>query len=245
MVFCVRKTTDEFQPSSSDALMAGESTLVRGILVIVGLCAVVSTGVTLRNQLSPKAGVVSELTQPGPTALPNWLEYTRTGHRLGREDSKPILVVFSDFECPYCRAFALEGLQSIRARYGDSVGVIFRHFPLSNHRFAKQFAAAAVCAGNVGHFEAFHDLAFAEQDSIGLKTAAQFAKEAGVRDMAGFEACLSAPATDSVVARDLAAAKALELNGTPSIIINGTLYRGVIPEEQLVGLVEDGLRVAQ
>jgi protein-disulfide isomerase len=218
--------------------MSQQPKYLTAILVVVGLCAVVSTGVTVMNALRPTTGVVTELSRPEPRAIDNWLEYAAEGHRIGAAGAPVALVVFSDFECPYCQRFASGGLRELRERFGDSVAVIFRHLPLPNHKLAKHVAKAAVCAADAGRFVQFHDAVFAKSDSIGLKSMEAFARDAGVTDGAAFASCMSSPTADAIVARDLEASSTLELTGTPSILIDGTLRLGAIGGEELIRIVE-------
>jgi protein-disulfide isomerase len=69
----------------------------------------------------------------------------------------PVVIVYADFECPYCAALH-QRLAQARAR------VVFRHFPVrSSHPRAWAAACAAEAAGRQGHFWEMHDRLFADQ----------------------------------------------------------------------------------
>ena len=66
----------------------------------------------------------------------------------GSLDAPIALVVFSDFECPFCRSFAQSTLPRFREEFVSKgrVLVSFRHLPLKIHKLAKPAAQATVCA---------------------------------------------------------------------------------------------------
>ena len=142
--------------------------------------------------------------------------------------SGPQLVVFSDFQCPACARVApiLEQLAN-----EHSATVVYRYFPLNQiHANADAAARAAEAARQQGRFWELHDRLFATQSTwagLGPSQAAayfeQLAGEAGV-DIATWRGDLAGAA--DVVSADLAEAQRLKLPGTPSIFIDGTMYRG-------------------
>ncbi|MHB1834909.1 MAG: DsbA family protein, partial [Solirubrobacteraceae bacterium] len=80
-------------------------------------------------------------------------------HRRGAggEEGSGVLIVYADFECPFCAALELR-LQRLAAE------VVFRHFPVrSSHPRAWPAACAAEAAGIQGRFWEMHDSLFADQ----------------------------------------------------------------------------------
>jgi protein-disulfide isomerase len=75
------------------------------------------------------------------------------------------VVVFSDFECPFCAA-AQQTLAALLPGYGADVRLVFKHFPLSMHAHARATAIAAECAAAQGAFWAFHDLVFSDPSGL-------------------------------------------------------------------------------
>lgn len=150
-----------------------------------------------------------------------WAELISGGHRFGPKVADPTIVVFSDFECPFCAQFALGPFKSLRERYGEEIAFVFRHAPLSMHAMAYPAARAAECSARQGRFEAFHDAVFAKQDSLSTKPLRDYAMASGVADLAAFDECMSAGGPDPVVEVDLALAKKIGFTGTPTIVVNG------------------------
>lgn len=81
---------------------------------------------------------------------------------LGDSDARAVIVVASDFRCPYCAVFATQTLPQIRTELIDSgtVSLYFRHLIVSPHRLAAAAAALAECAGMTGDFWRVHDQLF-------------------------------------------------------------------------------------
>jgi protein-disulfide isomerase len=83
----------------------------------------------------------------------------RGDHVRGPADA-PLVVVYADFECPYC-AVVHEYLRDRPLR------VAFRHFPVrSKHPRAWAAACAAEAAGRQGAFWPMHDALFSDQGRL-------------------------------------------------------------------------------
>ncbi len=156
----------------------------------------------------------------------NWREVAAVGHRRGRANSLVTIVEFADFQCPACRRFARESLRQIERVFGDTVALVFRHWPLPYHPFAYSAARAAECAGAQGRFDSAHDLLYQYQDSLGSKPFHEIARDAGVLDLSQFDKCMRGPERLPVIDADIGAARALGATGTPTIIVNGRLLGG-------------------
>jgi protein-disulfide isomerase len=208
---------------------------VNGLLVV---CALLVTGLVVRREFfgaSPAAA--------GETVA-DWSSYAAQGQRAGPADAPVTVVVFSDFQCPACASLA-ERMKEVRARHPGQVAMVFRHFPLPNHAAAVPAARASECAAAQGRFEALHDLFFAQQDSLGTKPWARFAREAGVADLAAFGRCMQGRDADAAVRRDSEAGMRLGLSATPTLLINGRRVQGAPPLPRLEQLINDELERAR
>jgi protein-disulfide isomerase len=178
----------------------------KGITSRVGCsaCALVVTGLQVKREFFPGSSQASARRQP--VMVTNWSDLESTGHRMGPIGAKVTIVEFADFECPVCRMFTLGALRQVRARYPDKITVLFRHWPLNYHRFSYPAARAAECAASQGRFEAFHDALYSGQDSLGLKSWAQSAVQAGVPDASRFQRCVDTPGQVAAIDADSAVA---------------------------------------
>jgi len=148
------------------------------------------------------------------------LEGRPGGNRLGNLKGTSELVVFQDYECPFCRQFEPELESEIEkdAALSD-LRVTIKQFPLPQHKGAFDAAVAVECAGEQNRFGAMHDLLIANQDhsSDGLtKTATQ----AGL-DLAKFHGCMSGDAARVQVRLDMDEARKNGVEGTPTLFLEG------------------------
>lgn len=205
-------------------------------LGILTTCAVVTTGLVVRREfLLPRPQIVQ------PRVVPAWRTFAAVGHRMGPTKAAVNIVVFSDFECPYCGAL-MKRLHSLRNEYPKAVAVVYRHFPMQGHRYAIAAARASECAAAQGDFEPFHDALFANQDSIGRIPWEKFATIAGVQDLRTFRACVIAANAIPAIARDTAAGKLLGVTATPTLLINETELVGAQPLDTLEAYVARTLK---
>ncbi|HEX5727256.1 MAG TPA: thioredoxin domain-containing protein, partial [Longimicrobiaceae bacterium] len=205
------------------------------------LCAVIVTALVVRRELFP----------PRPAAPPpqevaqvsGWRAYAANGHRFGPADAPVSIVVFSDFQCPACRALVTQ-LRVIRAEFAGQVAVVHRHSPLRIHPFAVEAARASECAAAQGRFEAYHDALFVDQPSIGLAPWSRFAANAAVPDLPAFERCVTTPGPVPALERDTLDAKALRVAGTPTVLVNGLRFTGTPPLDTLRAYVRRAVSAA-
>jgi uncharacterized membrane protein/predicted DsbA family dithiol-disulfide isomerase len=195
-----------------------------------------------RNRFVLASGAASAVALLGLLVIPLLASGTVEGPKpvgdRAVRGSGPQMVVFSDFQCPACASVApmVESL----ADEGRAT-IVYRYFPLTTiHANADAAARAAEAARRQDRFWPFHDLLFSTQSQWSDLPAAdasayfaQLATEVGL-DVSKWQADLAS--AEEVVQADEAEAQRLQLRGTPSIFIDGTLYRGA--------LTMDGLRAA-
>jgi protein-disulfide isomerase len=129
------------------------------------------------------------------------------------------VIVYSDFQCPFCGHFADTAFRELDTDYIAEGKVVFafRHFPLSDHNQAFAAASAAACAGRQGKFWEMHDQLFANAKTLATAPWRTFAADLGL-NRAQFDSCLDKEGPE-IVRRDLALAEPLEISGTPSFLI--------------------------
>ncbi len=167
------------------------------------------------------------------------VEIETAGHAaLGPEDAPVKLVVFSDFECPYCRRFNV-GLDELREHedYRDRIQIVFRHYPLrSIHPQAQKAAEASICAGDQERFWEYHDALWTDEN-LGLETLEQHARLIGL-DTEAFAECLNSGRHYQQVQNDFATARDLGLDGTPAVFANGRYLGGALPLPTLMQQID-------
>lgn len=149
------------------------------------------------------------------------------------------VVLFSDFQCPYCRDLERK-LSAALPRMDGRIAVVRYDLPLTRvHAHAYQAAIAARCAARQGMAEAFDAALFRHDlDRPGLDFA-RIASQSGVRDLPGFNACARQPAIAHGVDADMRLAHRLGIEGVPALIVDGKLYAGTMDAKDLQTLLSD------
>lgn len=137
----------------------------------------------------------------------------------GPEKAPVTITVFDDFQCPYC-ARLLPTLENVVNAYPTQVRLVFKHFPLSMHKFARQAAIASIAARNQGKFWPLHDQLFANYNKLNDGLIRELAESVGL-DMARFDKDVENPALAQEVAADIKLGTDSGVRGTPSVYVNG------------------------
>jgi protein-disulfide isomerase len=214
--------------------MPNYSTLLANVATVaVTALALVVGGARVRDEL--RASESDERR-----AVENWRAYASEGQRIGPENARVTIVEFADFQCPFCQR-AWVDLHEVLAKHPEDVALVYRHYPLPIHEQALPAARAAHCASRQGGFAAFHDVLFAQFDSVGTRSWEAFARDAGLRDPAAIAACAADTSAVESIERDLAAAERLGVDGTPTFLINERFVVGYPGEGELARLVMEAL----
>jgi protein-disulfide isomerase len=156
---------------------------------------------------------------------------------LGPKDAPVTMVLFSDFQCPFCSQMATGLMHDIVPTEGDKIRLIFRNFPLPMHPWARAAAEATACAQaqNDKYFWPLHDYIFAHQHEISVenmtsKLSEQAATVEGF-DPARFQTCIDKKETAAKVDQDVAFGNEMKVTGTPTLFINGQRVSGYRAEQ--------------
>ncbi len=132
----------------------------------------------------------------------------------------PVTVVeFSDFQCPYCAKF-VPTIDQVLKVYPNDVRFVYKDFPLSFHKQAKNAAKAARAAGEQGKFWEMHDLIFTKYNTLTVEMFKEFATKLDL-DMAMFEADFNSNKYDKFIQQDIAMGIKAGVAGTPTLYVNG------------------------
>ncbi len=161
-----------------------------------------------------------------------------TGRSMGSATAPVTVYEMSDFQCPYCRQFALETFPIIDSLYvaTGKVRWVFINYPLTSlHKNAVPAAGIALCAARQGAFWPMHDLLYRHQaDWSELEEPGAFllslADSAKISKPALTE-CVKSPATNEEVRADAEGASRAGAASTPTFYIEGGLLVGAQPVE--------------
>ncbi len=139
---------------------------------------------------------------------------------LGNAKAPVTMVIFSDFQCPYCHRLQ-PLLHQILQRNPNTVKIVFKNLPLPMHKMAQPAALAALAAQDQGKFWQMHDALFA-LDKLSPETINGAAQKIGL-DMKEFKKDLGSQKIRERLTKDLISADRAEVHGTPTLFINGRL----------------------
>ena len=147
------------------------------------------------------------------------------------------IVVYSDFQCPFCAHFAT-AVREVQAKGIDGIPTVvrFKHFPLSIHPAALLAHQAAVAAAEQGKFWEMHDLLFANQAAVSRENLLLYAKSLKL-DLERFRRDLDSERIKQLIETDRIEGEKLGIQGTPSFFVNGNRYSGTRSVDQLKSLV--------
>ena len=178
------------------------------------------------------------------TSVPSGV--TADGHPwIGAPDAELVITEYADYLCFQCNK-AHYYLRKMMARYPGKLKVIHRHFPMDHrvnplvkvpvHAGSGALSLLAIYAQGQGKFWPMNDYLFGnarKMDKIDLKS---LATEVGLDDK-GLAGAFSDPKIRRQLTRDIIGGLKLGVNGTPTFIINGSVYSGQIPMEMILKIV--------
>jgi protein-disulfide isomerase len=155
----------------------------------------------------------------------------------GSADAKVTIVIFSDFQCPFCQRVQ-ETLRRVESEYGSDVRLVAKHNPLPMHHQALDAAIAAEAAGRQGKFWEMHDLLYEHSRELTAENFAKWAKELKL-DLSRFEADRADPALREIVQKHQSQATDLGARGVPAFYINGRFLSGAQPFESFKTAIDE------
>jgi protein-disulfide isomerase len=199
-----------------------------------------------QKQAQAKAQLVDDLRNKAAN-LRVLLEPPRQSIEVAAHDpvrgaaTAPITIVeYSDYQCPFC-ARVNPTLDKVRATYGDKVRIVFKDFPLPNHKEAPKAAEAAHCAGDQGKYWEMHDRLFGNQQQLVIPVLKQHAVDLKL-DAAAFGECLDSGKHTMRVTESMRIGEQMGVQSTPTLYVNGRPVIGAQPFEYFQSVIDEELR---
>src|SRR5258708_7068593 len=164
-------------------------------------------------------------------------------HTQGPATAAVTLVQYGDYECPYTRQ-STTIVRAIQQQLGDQLRFVYRNFPLTEiHPHALHAALAAEAAAAQGKFWQMHDYIFHHQHTLEDSDLEQFAEAVGL-DMQQFAPDTAERPSISRISEGLHTGIRSRVQGTPTFVINGGLYRGSWEKDALLCALQAASRTA-
>lgn len=152
---------------------------------------------------------------------------------LGNPDGSFVIYEFSDYNCGYCKR-VFQPLQELLAEDSD-IKLVIKEFPILSET-SLLAAQAAVAIQAQGAFTDFHIAMMTARGAISMDSILDAARSAGA-DIDRLQADMNSPAVATIINRTRAAADALEISGTPGLVIGSQVIPGAISIEQMREIV--------
>jgi protein-disulfide isomerase len=151
----------------------------------------------------------------------------------GPADARNTLVEFYDYDCPFCRA-SNPGMIKFHDAHQKDTRFALIELPLSIHGPDAQFAARLSLAARLqpDKFFALHYALMGTDNPVDQPTALAIAKKLGF-DMTKLQADMQRPEIEQILAASRDLARKAKIDGTPTFIINGTMFPGALDEDGL------------
>jgi protein-disulfide isomerase len=138
------------------------------------------------------------------------------------------MVLFTDFQCPYC-AKMVPQLDQVLEKNKGKVKLVFKNFPLNSHQFARKAAAAALAAGKQGKFWEMHDRLFQNYNRLNDQVVQEKAQQLGL-NMEVFQKDMNDSQIAQQINQDYQDGMKAGVRGTPAIYVNGVALKNTSPE---------------
>ncbi len=171
---------------------------------------------------------------------------------MGGPDSPVRMELFSDFQCPSCRAFYLDTVTRLLSEYsgGKKVSFVFRDFPLAMHPIAREAARYALASRVLGHDKWLKVIEYlytcqAEWSYDG-KIEAVLSRILSAQEIAKLKEEAKNPAIEQTIERTVALGNGRNVNSTPTLFVTmgGKEQRvvNVLPFDVLKGSIDPYLK---
>lgn len=175
----------------------------------------------------------------------------------GAENGPVTLVVYDDFECPFCSRMYVTLMNEVMSKYRDRVKIVMKDFPiLDAHPWAMRAAVDAHCLADqdLAAYWEFSDYIHTHQQEVSakvIKAPGQIdaaAMDAIAQDSAAkhslkpdaLQACISKQ-DETKVHSSIAEGKSLGVSATPTMFVNGQEVEGMLTVENLRTLLDHAL----
>jgi protein-disulfide isomerase len=171
------------------------------------------------------------------------------GRIVGDSTAKLWVIMASDFQCPYCKAWHDAAFTSLMNDYVKTgkIRLAFLNMPLSIHPNAMPASEAAMCASVQNKFWPMHEALFATQQSWETlpNPAAKFDTIAGSLgvNLPAYRTCVTKHLTVPLIQADHDRARAAGVNSTPTFFVGNQTLTG--SDANLRGAIDAALKTAK
>jgi protein-disulfide isomerase len=239
------KTLEAFKAVVDAQLVKAKGLVEQGVRPEDVYARIVEKGATAPVMIPapPQPEVARPVPPSPPPGLAAKVTVRADDPARGPSTAPVTVVLFSDFQCPFCSKVE-PVLKQIEATYPRDVRITWKHLPLPFHPNALPAAKAAEAARAQGQFWGMHDRLFAGQQALSDQVYLQHAQELKL-DVERFRKALSSEATARRIAEDQALAAATGATGTPTLFVNCRKLVGAQPFEAFKTIIDEEIAKAR
>ena len=156
----------------------------------------------------------------------------------GNLDGDITLVEFIDYRCGFCRRAAPEVEELVS---GDgNIRIVVKEFPILGEQslLASRFAISTLQTEGDEAYKAVHDALISFDGDITERSLRRLGNALGLDGDAIVDG-MESPDVNDVIAQNHQLGRALQINGTPSFVMENRLLRGFLPLDQMRELAAD------
>jgi protein-disulfide isomerase len=244
---------DSFKPIIDDQIAKAKEALKRGVkqdklyatLVdenVKAAAAQAAAAQAAAAQAAPGAAAQAALAGGGAAGGERTQIDPGDSPALGPKAAPVTVVVWSDFQCPYCGRVE-PTLQQLRDEYGGKIKFVWKNQPLPFHPSAMPAAEAAMAANDQGKFWPMHDKLFQHQNELSPELYDKLAKELGL-NLEKFHAAIDNHQNAARIQEEMVIGSKVGASGTPTFFINGRKLVGAQPVEAFKQIIDAELLAA-
>ena len=202
---------------------------------------------SLENKIN-KLGIVAtrSLLKNTPGQIKEVSVETDDDFSIGKDDAPVTIIMFSDYECGYCKFF----FDDIFPKFQEDliakgvVKFVIRDYPLERHENAFLASKMVECAYKQGSFLEMHELILNNNSDISIENYQIWSSQLGL-DTNSTNVCINSPEIESEIMHDINVANKAGIKGTPAFVINDKLYMGTRPYDKFIEIVMQELKAIE
>lgn len=198
-------------------------------------------------------GAAADFTNEGTPTTPDSLETVKTGSTahltvtltgsaiiIGDKNAPADLVLFTGYDCMYCRQFAIEDLAWLEQTYvaTGKIRLVRAFLPMTPD--GERTAKAAICAAAQGTFREADRLFWVKPNALGADTSS-FVKTLKIKQKL-FDQCFEGTDVQNMLARQAAIAQERQIERVPAFILGVSSWIGVATRDELARTIEAAMR---
>jgi protein-disulfide isomerase len=156
----------------------------------------------------------------------------------GNPNGDITVVEFMDYRCSYCRKASADIEELVKS--DGNIRFVLKEFPILGEAslISARFAIAVLQLHGADAYKTVHDKLMFLRGEPDEATLARLAQEVGF-DPAAISALMPTDAVTDVIKANHALADIMEISGTPTFVVDGTMVRGYVPLEGMRQIVAD------